>query len=56
MSEQVPVLRSCGFCRGTGDRDGLQCTTCRGAGLVWVAVPDAGYPTVDWSPPEFPNG
>jgi hypothetical protein len=55
MSEQIPVLRSCGYCRGTGDRNGYSCMACRGAGMVWVAVPDAGYPDADWLPPHWPG-
>lgn len=50
MSSQIPELRTCGYCRGTGERGGFACMACKGAGLVWVPVPDAGYPAADWLP------
>jgi hypothetical protein len=50
MSDQVPVLRTCGYCRATGRRNGFDCLACKGAGMVWCPVPDAGYPDTDWLP------
>jgi hypothetical protein len=50
MSDQVPVLRTCGYCRGTERRNGFDCLACKGAGMVWCPVPDAGYPDADWLP------
>jgi hypothetical protein len=54
MSDLQPVLRTCGFCRGTGRRNGFDCLACKGAGLVWCPVPDAGYPDKDWLHSEDP--
>ena len=47
MTDQAPVLRTCGFCRGTGERNDLDCMACHGSGLVWVPVPDAGFSDSD---------
>jgi len=48
VANQVPALRTCGYCRGTGRRAEFDCLACKGAGLVWVPVPDAGYPDSEW--------
>jgi len=49
-ADHLPVLRTCGFCRGTGRRGGFDCLGCKGAGMTWCPVPDAGYPSDDWLP------
>ena len=54
MSQQVPVLRSCGYCRGTGERGKLPCLSCKGAGLVWATATDEEQPDADRLPPQRP--
>jgi hypothetical protein len=57
MSDQVPILRICGYCCGKGRCNGFDCLACKGAGMLRCPVPgarcpvpDAGYPDSDWLP------
>ena len=55
MSQQVPVLRNCAHCRGTGERGKLPCLACKGAGLVWVDAPDSDESDADQPGPDYPD-